>query len=440
MKVVYIYVSAWVFLLAILSVAANAQTCVSAECHLGSQKYEFLHGPAAAQQCTVCHTAAPDKITEHTKRPKSFIDFRSPVENGPVCTMCHNNQMDGQFIHKPVENGDCTSCHNPHGGDNKFFVNGKMEAETCFQCHEDNQMNKAYLHGPVGAGECASCHDPHSSDHQFQLKADKDELCYTCHGDRKEAFNKAVVHEPVKEGCTSCHDPHGSEAKFHLNSKDEETLCFNCHAELSPEVVESIQSATYKHDPVQDGKCGDCHNPHASEYANLLRSDTKILCFECHQELGDKVLNAKFIHGPVSSSGCEACHNVHGSKQPFILHEFFPKKFYNGYIEGTYKLCFECHDQSILESKTVKEETNFRNGDVNLHSLHVKIKGKGRSCKACHEVHASKQPVQIRKSVPFGSGGWELPVKFTKTQKGGTCVVGCHKPKTYNRAKAYKNP
>ncbi|MDK2793350.1 MAG: hypothetical protein PWQ25_2213, partial [Deferribacteres bacterium] len=33
---------------------------------------------------------------------------------------------------------------------------------------------------------------------------------------------------------------------------------------------------------------------------------------------------------------------------------------------------------------------------------------------------------------------WELPINFTKTKTGGSCVVGCHKPKEYDRLNPVK--
>ena len=418
---------------------AYAAGCVTEECHSDVQEYEYLHGPTAATQCEVCHTASSEELENHKKRPKSFIDFKSPVKDGPVCVMCHSNQRDGKNVHFPVENGDCTSCHNPHGGNNKFFVKGKAEADTCMQCHEKGMFNKKYQHGPLAAGECASCHDPHASNYKAHLRFPPDELCYQCHGDKKEAFNKAVVHAPIKDGCTSCHAPHSSNAKFHLKSASEKELCVECHKETTPKLMNRIKNAEFQHKPVEDGNCGGCHNPHASEFGQLLRSDAKTVCFSCHSELGNRVNNAEYVHGPVATSGCSACHSPHGSDDPYILLEYFPEEFYNPYQQGMYQLCFECHDQKILAKQYTQEATKFRNGNENLHYTHVMIKGKGRSCKACHEVHASNQPLQIRKSVPYGSGDWRLPVNFTKKKNGGTCVVGCHKPKTYNRKNAYSN-
>jgi predicted CXXCH cytochrome family protein len=62
---------------------------------------------------------------------------------------------------------------------------------------------------------------------------------------------------------------------------------------------------------------------------------------------------------------------------------------------------------------------------------------KGRTCRACHETHASNFPKHIREAVPFGS--WDLPVNFEKTESGGSCAPGCHKEKKYDRAKRAVN-
>lgn len=417
--------------------AGYSATCVNSNCHIDKTKFEFSHGPVGAGQCNVCHVASEKDYQSHAQRPKSFVDFKSPTGDQPVCIMCHDNKMDGQFVHKPVENGDCKSCHNPHGGNNKFFINGKSESETCFNCHENNKMVKKFLHGPVAAGECASCHDPHSSANKFQLKEAADKMCFKCHNDKQQDFKKAVVHKPITEGCTKCHDPHNSDANFHLVAESQKELCMKCHG-LNKKFGDMVAKSTFKHKPVDEGNCGGCHNPHTSDFGKLLRSDEKNVCFECHGEIGQNVKTAKFVHGPVATDGCAACHGVHGSENAFILKMGFPKNFYNNYTEGLYNLCFNCHNEDVLKSPTTTKFTGFRNGDNNLHYLHVMIKGKGRSCKACHEVHASNQPNHVRNSVPFGTGGWQLPINFTKTKTGGTCVVGCHKPKTYDRIKPVK--
>ena len=100
------------------------------------------------------------------------------------------------------------------------------------------------------------------------------------------------------------------------------------------------------------------------------------------------------------------------------------------YSSENYDLCFGCHNKDIAKKKYTKTLTNFRDGEYNLHYFHVNRK-KGRNCVACHDPHASNQPKHIRYDVPFGA--WSYPIAMTKTKTGGTCVVGCHAPKTYDR-------
>ena len=76
--------------------------------------------------------------------------------------------------------------------------------------------------------------------------------------------------------------------------------------------------------------------------------------------------------------------------------------------------------------------TGFRDGDQNLHFLHVNRTEKGRTCRACHEAHSSTVPKHLRETVPFGD--WQMPVGYTQTADGGRCAPGCHLPKTYSRA------
>jgi hypothetical protein len=77
--------------------------------------------------------------------------------------------------------------------------------------------------------------------------------------------------------------------------------------------------------------------------------------------------------------------------------------------------------------------TNFRNGERNLHFVHVNKSDRGRNCRACHDAHASPNALHVRSSVPYGS--WQMPINFQQTQSGGSCAPGCHKPFEYDREK-----
>jgi predicted CXXCH cytochrome family protein len=363
-----------------------AATCTDGGCHEDIINRAELHSPVNDGDCTVCHMAEDDYIAQHAEHPEEYKEFGSPVGEGEIlCLMCHEPKNDKKNVHPPVAEGDCTACHDPHGGDVKYFLTGGSESETCFMCHENDKTVKEHVHGPVAVGECSACHDPHSSDNEYRLILPMNQMCLSCHTDKEESLTVSHKHQPVAEDCRTC------------------------------------------------------HNPHNSDFGQLLTNDIKEICFDCHTDIADKVHNSEYVHAPVADDGCSACHNVHGSNNPFILYEYFPETFYNDYKDGLYSLCFQCHDESRITVPDTDDVTGFRNGTRNLHYVHVRMDRKGRSCKACHEVHASSQPLHIRSGVPFGNGGWELPIKFTRNDDGGTCVVGCHKTKSYSRVKAIDN-
>jgi predicted CXXCH cytochrome family protein len=137
-------------------------------------------------------------------------------------------------------------------------------------------------------------------------------------------------------------------------------------------------------------------------------------------------------HGPIRDGGCTACHQPHGSAHPRLLLKEYPAEFYAPFAMERYDLCFSCHVSDLVKDKSGRGLTQFRNGDLNLHWLHVNQE-KGRTCRACHEVHASQRPFHIRESVPFGSAGWMLAINYTRTEDGGSCLPACHKLRAYDR-------
>jgi predicted CXXCH cytochrome family protein len=251
---------------------------------------------------------------------------------------------------------------------------------------------------------------------------------------------KAKFHHKVLEtGCTSCHNPHASPLKYQLVA-DGATLCANCHSK----VIESDATAAVKHSAVKQTRaCLNCHDPHTAEDRPQLKANGVAVCLSCHDkqimagsaQLSDmrKLLaESQDHHGPIRDQNCAGCHQPHGSAHFRLLKSEYPKEFYAPFRAENFALCFGCHDASLPRDERTTTLTHFRNSDRNLHFVHVNKLNKGRTCRSCHETHASTAPNHIRKSVPFGS--WELPINFTKTANGGSCAPGCHAPMTYDRS------
>lgn len=401
-----------------------AATCQDGGCHAQMGQKRFVHGPVGSGTCVHCHNPHG-----------SFLRKQVSRDGRGLCDVCHGADIE-RFnekpkLHFPVEEGNCIGCHDPHETDAKFQLLGKSAGDSCFNCHDnESKIGGKVTHDPVRQLECTLCHNPHSSDYDALMSAEGNASCYSCHEGKEAEFAQKVQHKPVVDDCTQCHDVHTSDHPYMLFASTE-TFCVECHKDVTPQFVAELGKVSVPHQPVAEGKCSGCHAAHATPFANLLLEDPPKLCFLCHQELGDQVTDAEYLHGPVEDGDCSACHQPHGSGNPLILNAFFPEEFYMPYAEDNYALCFECHASDGAKEEHTTALTDFRNGDWNLHFLHIN-REKGRSCKACHEIHAGPQEKHVRDEVPFGDM-WSYPITFTKEENGGNCVVGCHKPKDYNR-------
>jgi predicted CXXCH cytochrome family protein len=176
----------------------------------------------------------------------------------------------------------------------------------------------------------------------------------------------------------------------------------------------------------------------------LQRTTQPQTCLKCHDKPlktteGKSLTNMSLLlannpdkHGPIRDGQCTACHDPHAAKMHNLLSEEYPSTFYSPFSMDMYKLCFKCHEPALVTRMNGQGVTQFRDGGRNLHALHVNQE-KGRTCRACHEVHASKRPAHVRESVPFGSSTWMLEINFEKGEQGGSCAPGCHAPKKYDR-------
>ena len=304
-------------------------------------------------------------------------------------------------------------------------------------CHEPMRSTTG-LHARIVQGACLLCHESAGAagEHVFRPVVGDGGVCETCH---PRHTTKARVHAPYEEGkCLSCHDPHAAAGAIGPAAESISVLCAKCHPPSVHEVV---------HGPYAAGACLACHESHQSEHVALARASSADLCVSCHDEavestggnrlvtsVGRLVRTSEFLHGPVREGRCDGCHAAHGSAFANLLREPYPDAFYQPFDEARYALCFRCHARDLVTRERTTTATGFRDGDRNLHYVHVNDT-KGRSCRACHEVHASDLPFHLRQRVAFGPGGWELPIGFVQAAQGGACSPGCHLPFDYDRTR-----
>ena len=154
---------------------------------------------------------------------------------------------------------------------------------------------------------------------------------------------------------------------FHVFA--EEIDCLMCHEPLSKGKV--------VHPAIQMG-CPTCHTaidaskiPHktTNKIAKGLSSKQPDLCFNCHDKTK---FQKKTVHAAIEMVGCTGCHNPHSSAKQKLLRSEPPE------------LCFNCHDKTEFSKKNV----------------HMPVAG--GMCLSCHTPHASehiallnKEPVNV---------------------------------------------
>ena len=298
-------------------------------------------------------------------------------------------------------------------------------------------------HSPYQDGDCSLCHQNKDRSDPGPIIKQVNALCLDCHDDFGKVMARKYSHDPARVNCVTCHNPHNSKYPK-LLVEEPGALCLSCHTAIS----NVMASASVKHDAMTTGKkCLNCHNPHAASVEHLLVRLPYDLCVNCHGQDGvvdhdgKALTNMKQLlaenphqHGPVADKDCSACHLSHGGNNFRLLTKAYPAEFYSPYDPKLYALCFDCHEESLVKEPKTTTLTKFRNGDENLHYVHVNQDERGRTCRACHEVHASKQAHQIRDAVPYGHTGYMLKVNFTQTANGGTCARTCHVTRSYTNS------
>ena len=405
--------------------------CLTPACHASFSHATSLHAPVSDDACQTCH--APD-TGNHT--------FPLLADAVSLCTSCHDMGAAKPFQHQAMTESGCLACHDPHTSSGPFLLAASTVARTCVQCHPAAKGSS--VHPPYATGECLACHDPHASNNPRMLLAGPGaDHCGHCHQTTLADMETAAYsHLAVENECLACHAPHASNHAALLEQSAGD-LCVSCHED----VRQAVADATVTHDAVLTGRlCLTCHAPHQSDNAMMLLADQAEMCLQCHAEpvkthdgrtvpnMSAAIKDAPFVHGPVKSNQCSACHAVHGAQFARLLREVNPEILVGPFNLQNYALCFSCHTQNLVLEERTTVATDFRNGDRNLHYVHVKKGDRARSCGSCHRVHGSDLPRLMADSVDFQGSGWIMPVKFEASIDGGSCAPGCHEPLAYSRS------
>lgn len=409
---------------------AFADGCATAACHPGYLPDARVHEPVAAGACDACHQ--PD-AGGHV--------FPLLAEPGERCAACHDVGGRHGYPHAALASEGCVACHDPHASEGPALLVAATVGETCAACHPGT--GGAHAHAPYTAGECTSCHDPHDADNPLLLHGGQgQDHCALCHSDTINAMSHAQQsHNRLEGECMRCHTAHASPWPG-LLLEDASEQCLGCHDSIR----EASASALATHRPgTIERRCLACHLPHASDEAALLRDRQETACLACHDreiktdqgrtipDMSPSVRDAEYRHGPVDHGQCGLCHAEHGTASAVLNGGRDPAQTLGSRDARFYTLCFDCHDAALIGVPESDAVTGFRDGDRNLHHLHVTNAGSITTCSSCHEAHGGSRPMLMAESGSFEGSDWQMPLGFTLTERGGNCAPGCHEPRSYFR-------
>ena len=287
--------------------------CISCHKKLGEKldKNKYKHAPVE-KDCLTCHVAhSSDKGPALLKSSVSALCSGCHPTNKPIFIKKHMDY--------PMANSLCTGCHNPHGSDMMGLL-------------------KNNVHSPVAKKMCNQCHEEATSKTPLKTRKEGISLCRGCHNDMlNKTMEKNRIHWPLlsKKACLGCHNPHASDEKA-LVRGPLRVICGECHIDT----MKRQEKVPYKHEPVAEGRCSECHDPHSANSLFLTKKnfDFDLCAATCHDwsrhsthPIGEKILDPRNKNLTVS---CASCHRTHGTEFKKMLH-----------FKTTTDLCTQCHEK-----------------------------------------------------------------------------------------------
>ncbi len=206
------------------------------------KRFDFVHQPVV-EGCTECHG--------HHGGDNPMILKESVPELCYPCHE-HVNIQSHASLHQHdvvLEYDGCVQCHTPHASNVRFGLKSDP-LSLCLSCHnEDVEVREGdiipafntriegmkYLHGPVAERDCESCHVSHGSDH-FRLliqsypsgfyvpfNLSNYQLCFSCHLESKVLTEETSELTEFRNGTLNLHYKH-------VNKPERGRSCGACHA------------------------------------------------------------------------------------------------------------------------------------------------------------------------------------------------------------------
>ncbi|MEN1957205.1 DmsE family decaheme c-type cytochrome [Luteimonas sp. MJ204] len=263
--------------------------------------------------CTACHTQETANFA-HTIHALGMNAALAADPGTATCESCHGGGS--RHIESPTTPGSIIAFTKDGGTD------VATQATSCLGCHSGGQRDQwaGSVHQRNDLS-CSDCHNPMAkfSSEGLLAKPSISETCAGCHQDVRQQFNRRS-HMPLPEGqmsCADCHNPHGTINASLLKTDTVNETCYQCHAEKRGPML-------FEHAPVRDS-CLNCHTPHGSNQQALLVAPVPFLCQQCHSHVrhpndlhtGTSLAGQPGADERLIARGCISCHSqVHGSNHP----------------------------------------------------------------------------------------------------------------------------
>lgn len=121
-----------------------------------AKKVFHSHPPYWESRCGTCH------------KPDDGQLFRTPEEG--LCQSCHSDLPgEARYVHGPVVVNACLFCHHYHRSVHPRMLLDDVKV-ICLGCHEGDGLIEGPHHAASEEKSCVECHDPHGGDNRFFLK------------------------------------------------------------------------------------------------------------------------------------------------------------------------------------------------------------------------------------------------------------------------------
>jgi len=116
----------------------------------------YAHAPFRDNRCQECHRRATGGLV------------RDPRKG--LCRMCHASLLETRrYVHGPAAVDECVYCHHPHSSTRPHLLLADA-SELCLTCHVQGDLSEGGHHASLDEVACTDCHDPHGGNDPFFLE------------------------------------------------------------------------------------------------------------------------------------------------------------------------------------------------------------------------------------------------------------------------------